>query len=100
MLYRASGEPRGAGAAGYGDEAAAVLFYCAGNGEGGIWTFLGLSFLRTFYHGGSLMFGPTLLMIMLTVVEMFMAFMGIILHSMSMKINETQNKCDFLIYSG
>jgi hypothetical protein len=46
------------------------------------------------------MFGPTLLMIMLTVVETFMAFMGIILHSMSMIINETQNKCDFLIYSG
>jgi hypothetical protein len=32
----------------------------------GIGTFVGLSFLRTFYHGGSLMFGPTLLMIMLS----------------------------------
>ncbi len=46
------------------------------------------------------MFGPALLMIMLTVVETFMAFIGIILHSISMMINETQNKCDFLIYSG
>jgi len=66
----------------------------------GIGTFMGLSFLRTFYHGGSLMFGPTLLMIMLSVIGTFMVFMGIILHSMSMMINETQNKCDFLIYSG
>ena len=29
------------------------------------------------------MFGPTLLVIMLAVVETFMAFIGIILHSMS-----------------
>jgi len=46
------------------------------------------------------MFGPALLMIMLMVVETFMAFIGIILHSISVMINETQNKCDFLIYSG
>lgn len=78
----------------------AVLFYCAGNGGSGIGTFVGLSFLRTFYHGGSLIFGPALLMIMLTVVETFMAFIRIILHSISMMINEIRNKCDFLIYSG
>ena len=52
--------------------------------------FLGLSFLRTFYLGGSLMFGPTLLMIMLTVVGTFMSFTGIILHSMSRLINESR----------
>ena len=61
---------------------------------------MGLSFVRTFYYGGSLMFGPALLMIMLMMVETFMAFIGIILHSISVMINETQNKCDFLIYSG
>lgn len=49
---------------------------------------LGLSFLRTFYLGGSLSFGPTLLMNMLTLVGTFMAFTGIILHSMSRMIYE------------
>ena len=58
---------------------------------GGIGTFMGLSFLRTFYHGGSLMFGPTLLMIMLFMVGTFMSFTGIILHSMSRLINESRN---------
>ena len=57
---------------------------------GGIGTFMGLIFLRQFYLGGSLMFGPTLLMIMLTVVGTFMAFTGIILHSMSRLINESR----------
>lgn len=50
---------------------------------------LGLDFLRTFYHGGSLQFGPTLLMIMLTLVGSFMAFTGIILHSISRMITES-----------
>ena len=59
---------------------------------GGIGTFMGLSFLKTFYLGGSLMFGPTLLMIMLFMVGTFMSFTGIILHSMSRMMNETQNK--------
>jgi len=59
---------------------------------GGIGTFMGLSFLKTFYLGGSLMFGPTLLMIMLLMVGTFMSFTGIILHSMSRMMNETQNK--------
>ena len=59
---------------------------------GGIGAFMGLSFLRTFYHGGSLMFGPTLLMIMLFMVGTFMSFTGIILHSMSRLINESRNK--------
>ncbi len=59
---------------------------------GGIGAFMGLSFLRTFYLGGSLMFGPTLLMIMLFMVGTFMSFTGIILHSMSRLINESRNK--------
>ena len=44
---------------------------------------LGLTFLQDFYNGGSLYFGPTLLMILLTLVGLFFAFTGIILHSMS-----------------
>jgi hypothetical protein len=43
----------------------------------------------TFYLGGSLNFGPTLLMIMLTLVGCFMGFTGIILHSMSRLVNES-----------
>ena len=50
----------------------------------------GLSFLRTFYLGGSLMFGPTLSMIMLMLVGFFMAFTGIIPHSMSRMILDSK----------
>ncbi len=50
--------------------------------------FLGLNFLRDFYTGGRLNFGPTLIMIILTLVGSFMAFTGIILHSISRMINE------------
>ena len=49
---------------------------------------LGLEFLRTFYLGGSLAFGPTLVMILLTLVGAFMALTGIILHSISKMMNE------------
>ena len=45
---------------------------------------LGLGFLRKFYMGESLSFGLTLSMIMLTLIGTFMAFTGIILHSISM----------------
>lgn len=51
---------------------------------------MGLSFLRDFYLGGSLMYGPTLLMIILTLVGIFMTFTGIILHSMARLFNETK----------
>ncbi len=44
---------------------------------------LGLKFLEDFYIGRGLQFGPTLLMILLTLVGLFMAFTGIILHSIS-----------------
>jgi dolichol-phosphate mannosyltransferase len=53
---------------------------------------LGLSFLRDFYFGRGLSFGPTLLMIMLTLVGCFMAFTGIILHSMSRMICELKKE--------
>jgi glycosyltransferase involved in cell wall biosynthesis len=68
------------------------LFYFTVPGAvmGMIGIFLGLNFLKTFYLGGSLMFGPTLLMIMLTMLGSFMAFTGIILHSMSRMINESR----------
>jgi hypothetical protein len=49
---------------------------------------LGLDFLRTFYLGGKLAFGPTLVMILLTLVGSFMAMTGIILHSISKMMNE------------
>lgn len=50
--------------------------------------FMGLNFMQEFYRGGSLNFGPTLLMILFTLVGSFMAFTGIILHTMSRMINE------------
>jgi hypothetical protein len=53
---------------------------------------MGLQFLRIFYHGGALQFGPTLLMIMMTLVGSFMAFTGIILHSISRMINESKRE--------
>jgi ABC-type Fe3+ transport system permease subunit len=55
---------------------------------------MGLGFLSTFYHGGALSFGPTLLMILLTLVGSFMVFTGIILHSLSNLINKSMKKMD------
>ncbi len=55
---------------------------------------MGLNFLRDFYHGSNLQFGPTLLMIMLTLVGSFMAFTGIILHSISRMINESKKNVE------
>lgn len=52
---------------------------------------MGLNFMRDFYHGSPLQFGPTLLMIMLTLMGSFMSFTGIILHSISKMINESRN---------
>ncbi len=51
---------------------------------------MGLNYLRDFYLGGKLMFGPTLFMISLTLVGTFMAFTGIILHSISGLIRESK----------
>ncbi|WP_235271161.1 hypothetical protein [Methanosarcina mazei] len=44
---------------------------------------MGLTFLRNFYLGGSLEFGPTVLMILLTIVGVFMSFTGVLLHSIA-----------------
>lgn len=55
---------------------------------------LGLEFLRGFFHGGSLQFGPTLLMILLTLVGSFLALTGIILHSFSKMVLESKRKID------
>jgi glycosyltransferase involved in cell wall biosynthesis len=49
---------------------------------------IGLFSLQTFFNGGSLFFGPTLVMSLLTLVGIFMAFTGIILHSMSRLLHE------------
>lgn len=51
---------------------------------------MGLTFLQAFYHGESLHFGPILLMILLTLVGSFMAFTGIILHTISRLVNESR----------
>ena len=50
---------------------------------GAIGLSLGLDFLQDFYNGDRLRFGPTLIMMLLTLVGTFMAFTGIILHSIS-----------------
>ncbi len=49
--------------------------------------YMGLRFLQVFYNGGGLYFGPTLLMILVTLVGLFMSFSGIILHAIS-RLNE------------
>ena len=50
---------------------------------------IGLELLRVFYHGGQLSYGLTLLMILLTLAGSFMAFTGIILHSISRLIDQS-----------
>jgi len=55
---------------------------------------MGLDFLRTFYRGGSLYYGPTLLMILLTLLGSFMALVGIILHSISKMLNECKSEIE------
>ena len=52
---------------------------------------MGFIFLREFYRGGSLQFGPTMLMMILVLGGMFMAFTGVILHSMARLIRESRN---------
>ena len=51
---------------------------------------LGLNFLHDFNEGRGLNFGPTLFMILLTMIGSFMVFSGIILHTMSRMINENK----------
>ena len=49
---------------------------------------MGMKFLQDFYLGKELMFGPTFFMIILTLIGLFMAFTGIILHSVARLFNE------------
>ena len=53
---------------------------------------MGLDSLRIFAHGGSLQYGPTMLMILLTLVGSFMALTGIILHSISRIMHECRSE--------
>ena len=53
---------------------------------------MGLNFLKNFYSGESLSFGPTLLMMALTLLGVFLAFTGIILHAVARLINENKTK--------
>lgn len=54
--------------------------------------YMGLSFLQAFFNGGLLQFGPTLLMMLITLVGIFMSFTGIILHSISRSAEKNRNK--------
>ena len=58
---------------------------------------MGLDFLRAFYHGEGLSFGPTLLMIMLTLVGSFMALTGIVLHTLARLIVESRKDIEGII---
>lgn len=58
----------------------------------GAGVFMGLEFLSIFAHGGSLQYGPTLLMVLLTLVGSFMALTGVILHSISRIMQECKNE--------
>lgn len=58
-------------------------FTIPGMAFGMIGLIMGLIFLQNFYNGGKLYFGPTLLMILLTLLGTFMTFTGILLHSIS-----------------
>lgn len=53
---------------------------------------MGLEFLQVFAQGGSLMYGPTLLMVLLTLVGSFMALTGVILHSISRIMQECKTE--------
>jgi multisubunit Na+/H+ antiporter MnhG subunit len=53
---------------------------------------MSLNFLQNFYHGGGLNVGPTLIMILITLIGTFMVFTGVILHTMSKLINENKKK--------
>lgn len=44
---------------------------------------MGIYFLQVFGAGGNLYFGPTILMVLLTVVGIFLALVGVLLHSLS-----------------
>lgn len=55
---------------------------------------IGINFLELWRTGGQLPFGPTLFMIMATLIGTFSAFTGIILHSTSRLISESKKRLD------
>ncbi len=57
-------------------------------GIGGL--YMGAHFIRTFAMGGSLQFGPTMLMVLFIVIGTFMALTGILLHSVSSIMKEAR----------
>ncbi len=57
-------------------------------GIGGL--YMGAHFIRTFSMGGSLQFGPTMLMVLFIVIGTFMALTGILLHSVSSIMKEAR----------
>jgi hypothetical protein len=70
------------------------LFYFTlpGIAMAGLGVLMGLEFLRIFYHGGNLYYGPTLFGVLLMLVGSFMALAGIILHSISRVIYECKSE--------
>ena len=70
------------------------LFYFTAPGlvMAGAGVLMGLNFLHIFARGGSLMYGPTLLMVMLTLIGSFMALTGLILHSIARIMNECKSE--------
>jgi glycosyltransferase involved in cell wall biosynthesis len=65
-------------------------FTVPGMSIGMVGIFMGASFLQTFTTGGSLNFGPTMLMVLLIIVGCFMALTGILLHSLSALLRDRQ----------
>lgn len=57
-------------------------------GVGGL--YMGAHFLQDFVAGGSLYFGPTMLMVLFIIVGTFMALTGILLHSVSSIMKEAR----------
>jgi glycosyltransferase involved in cell wall biosynthesis len=58
----------------------------------GVGILMGLNFLSAFARGGSLQYGPTLLMVLLTLIGSFMTLTGVILHSISRMMGECKNE--------
>lgn len=65
-----------------------IYFTLPGSLMAGAGILMALEFLRTFAHGGSLQYGPTLLMILLMLLGSFLALTGMILHILSRVMHE------------
>ncbi len=65
-----------------------IYFTLPGSLMAGAGILMALEFLRTFAYGGSLQYGPTLLMILLMLLGSFLALTGMILHILSRVMHE------------